>query len=350
MKGLILCGGKGTRMRPFTHSLPKQLIPVGNKPVIHFAIENMKKIGIREVGFVVSHSRELFASLLGTGEEWGMKFDYVIQPETLGIAHAVLCAEEFVGGEDFMLYLGDNLLQHGLEDVAAAYANGDNDSAIMVKEVPNPEIFGVAVIEGSKIISIQEKPKQPKSNTAVIGVYIFNKKVFDAARAIKPSARGELEITDTIMELINMGCKVTPCVVRGWWKDTGQKADMIDANRSVLDDIETDIKGDVDSASEVAGKVSIGEGAKIINSRISGPTIIGAGATIENATVGPYSSIADKATLKNCDIENSIVMEGASIRDLPRKIESSLIGREASVTGGSSLDLAIGDHCAVVLP
>lgn len=354
MKGLILCGGKGTRMRPLTHSLPKQLIPVANKPVIHYAIEAMKKVGIKEVGFVVSHNRELFGSMLGTGEEWGMKFSFIMQHETLGIAHAVLCAEEFIGQDDFLLYLGDNMLQQGLKEIVSVYKTGKNDAAIMVKEVPNPEIFGVAVVKGSKIINIVEKPKKPKSNLAVIGVYVFNKKVFEAAKVIKPSARGEYEITDTIMQIINSGGKVTPCVVKGWWKDTGLKSDMIDANRAVLKDIKTEMLGKVDKKSELKGKVVIGKDARITNSKICGPVIIGEKSIIKNSYIGPFTALGREVTVLNSRIENSIVMENTEISGVSNTIESSLIGRSVVIAGGTkesgSLDIALGDNCTVLLP
>lgn len=354
MKGLILCGGKGTRMRPLTHSLPKQLIPVANKPVIHYAIEAMKKVGIKEIGFVVSHNRELFESMLGTGKEWGMKFSFVTQHETLGIAHAVLCAEEFVGKDDFLLYLGDNMLQQGLKEVVSAFRTGGTDAAIMVKEVPNPEIFGVAEVKGKKIINIVEKPKKPKSNLAVIGVYAFNSKAFEAAKAIKPSARGEYEITDTIMEIINRGGKVTPCVVEGWWKDTGQKADMIDANRTVLDEIRSKNHGTVSKTSKIKGKAIIGKGAKIVNSEITGPVIIGEKCVIKNSCIGPYTAIANGVTIEKSNVENSIIMENTTICGVSMKIESSLIGRDVKVEGRAeapdSIDLALGDNCVVMLP
>lgn len=354
MKGLILCAGKGTRMRPITYSLPKQLIPVANRPVIHYAFESFRQAGITELGIVVSDNRKDIEPLLGDGAEWGMTFTYIDQPETRGIAHAVLCAEEFVGDDTFLLYLGDNLLEKGVGGLVDAYHRGGQDAAIMLKEVPEPQHFGVAEVKGDKIVSIKEKPRKPKSNLAVIGVYIFNPKVFEAAKSIKPSARGELEITDTISKLIEMGCEVTHHVVDGWWKDTGQKSDMIEANRALLNAVRGVIEGKVDGDSVIEGEVIVDAGAEVTGSRISGPAIIGRESRIVNSYIGPYTSIGDNVRVENSEIENSIVMSGATISGLDMRIESSLIGRKARIekTAGRprAADIVVGDLCRLALP
>jgi len=353
MKGLILCAGKGTRMRPLTYAIPKQMIPVANKPVVHYAFEAMRDIGIRDLGIVVSDNRKDIEPHLGDGGEWGMKFTYIDQQETLGIAHAVMCAEDFIGGDDFLLYLGDNLLEHGLSMLRDEHRAGGSESVIVLKEVSDPEHFGVAVVEGGRIVSIEEKPQEPKSNLAVIGVYIFSARVFEAAKKVKPSWRGELEITDTIQELINLGCGVTPCVLEGWWKDTGRKDDMIDANRAVLDSLDGSNEGDVSTDSELAGKVIVGKGAEIESSRIEGPAIIGEGVRISGAAIGPYTSIDSGAKIENAGIENSIVMSGARISGVSSRIENSLIGSDAVIekaAGDSgSITVTVSDKCHLIL-
>ncbi len=354
MKGLILCAGKGTRMRPITYSLPKQLIPVANKPVIHYAFEAFAGVGIKELGIVVSDNRGDIEPLLGDGADRGMKFTYIDQPETKGIAHAVLCAEDFVGDDTFLLYLGDNLLQKGLTGLVDAYGRGGQDAAIMLKEVPEPQHFGVAEVKGPQIVSIEEKPRKPKSNLAVIGVYIFNPKVFKAAKSIEPSARGELEITDTISQLIRMGCEVTHHIVDGWWKDTGRKSDMIEANRAILDDVKGEIRGRVDEASSLAGEIVVARGARVVRSRISGPVVIARGAEIVDSYVGPYTSIDTNVIIENSEIENSIVMNSTTISGVSARIESSLIGSNVVIEKSKGrprvVDMVVGDRCRLALP
>ncbi|MFA6450478.1 MAG: glucose-1-phosphate thymidylyltransferase, partial [bacterium] len=329
MKGLILCAGKGTRMRPITYAVPKMLIPVANKPVIHYAIETMRDSGIKEIGFVVSENRTELEPALGNGRKWGMKFDYVMQETPKGIAHAVLCAEDYVGKSDFVLYLGDNLLENGIGGLVDDYRKGKPNAAITLTPVPEPRHFGVAVVKGSRIVSLEEKPKKPKSNLAIVGAYVFDKNVFEAARRIKPSWRGELEITDTISELISMGFAVTPHIVKGWWRDTGQKSDMIEANQAVLDGITTNVSGKVDAASAIEGRVIIAKGATVARSRVRGPAVIGAGAKIVDSYIGPYSSIGEGAVIEGSEIENSIVMSETRISNIGRRLEASLIGNKA---------------------
>jgi len=348
MKGLILCAGKGTRMRPITYAVPKMLIPVANKPVIHYAIEALRAAGIREIGFVVSDNRKDLEPALGDGKAWKMKFDYVEQETPKGIAHAVLCAEDYVGKEDFLLYLGDNLLEHGVAGLVKEYEAGRPNAAITLTPVPEPRHFGVAVVKGGRIVSLEEKPKKPKSNLAIVGVYIFDKNVFKAARRIKPSWRGELEITDTISELVRMGLEVTPHIVRGWWRDTGQKSDMIEANQAVLGGLEGSVRGKVDASSRLEGPVVLEKGAVVAGSRVRGPVVIGKGARITGSRIGPFTSIGEDVVVENSVIANSIVMSGSRISNVGRGLESSLIGNKAVVEGvggarGKPLSVTLGD-------
>jgi glucose-1-phosphate thymidylyltransferase len=351
MKGLILCAGKGTRMRPITYAVPKMLIPVANKPVIYYAIEAMRDSGITEIGFVVSENRKELEPAIGNGKKWGMKFDYVMQDNPKGIAHAVLCAEKYIGKSNFVLYLGDNLLENGIAGLVGDYKRLKPDAAITLTPVPEPRHFGVAVVKGDRIVSLEEKPKKPKSNLAIVGAYVFENSVFEAARRIKPSGRGELEITDTISELIRMGLNVTPHIVKGWWRDTGQKSDMIEANQAVLDGIAGVIHGKVDAASVIEGRVVIEKGASVVKSRIRGPVVIGSGARITDSYVGPYTSIGDGAVIENSEIENSIVMSETRISCAGRRLEASLIGNKVVIEGAGgqpkALSVTLGDLCRI---
>jgi glucose-1-phosphate thymidylyltransferase len=351
MKGLILCAGKGTRMRPITYAVPKMLIPVANKPVIQYAVDAMKAAGIRRIGLVVSENRKELEPALGDGKTSGVKFEYIMQNEQKGIAHAVLCAEEFIGKDDFVLYLGDNLIEEGIKGVVSEFRKNRPGAAITLTPVPEPRHFGVAVVKDGNIVSIEEKPKKPKSNLAVCGIYVFTSRVFEAARGIKPSRRGEYEITDTISEMIRMGFVVTPHVIRGWWRDTGQKKDMIEANQAVLDGIKRNVRGNVDLQSAIEGRVIIEEGASIERSRVLGPSIIGKNATVSRSYIGPHTSIGDGAVVEDSEIENSIVMSGARISRSPFRIESSLIGNKATIEGGRGLakkmNLNLGDLCSI---
>ncbi len=347
MKGLILCAGKGTRMRPITYAVPKMLIPVANKPVIHYAIEALRAAGIKEIGFVVSDNRKELEPALGNGKAWEMKFEYVEQETPKGIAHAVLCAEDYVGKEDFLLYLGDNLLEHGVAGLVKEYKAAKPNAAITLTPVPEPRHFGVAVVEGGRIVSLEEKPKKPKSNLAIVGVYIFDKNVFKAARRMKPSWRGELEITDTISELV-----VTPHIVSGWWRDTGQKSDMIEANQAVLGGIAGAVLGRVDSESRFEGCVVVEKGAVVARSRVRGPVIIGKGARITDSRIGPFTSIGEDVVVERSRIANSIVMNGTRISNVSGKLESSLIGNKVVIEGaggarGKSLSVTLGDLCRI---
>jgi glucose-1-phosphate thymidylyltransferase len=332
MKGLILSGGKGTRLRPLTYTSAKQLIPVANKPILFYGIEFMRDAGITDIGIIVGDTREEIMERVGDGTRFGVKVEYIYQPEPLGLAHAVLTAESYLGDSEFVMYLGDNLLRDGIAQVVKEFQERRPDCMILLTKVKNPQQFGVAELnQDGSVKKLVEKPSDPKSDLALVGVYLFNKTIFDAARKIKPSNRGELEITDAIQELVNDGRTVYPSIVEGWWKDTGKLEDMLEANRLVLDTIETKIEGRVDAASRLEGRVIIGPNSRIINSAIRGPVIIGRNAVIENAFIGPYTSIHDRCHISECAIEHSIVLEESIIRNVPGRLTDSLIGRKVLV-------------------
>ena len=332
MKGLILSGGKGTRMRPLTYTTAKQLIPVGNKPVLGYGIEAMVAAGIHDIAIIVSpETGGEIRECIGDGSRYDAAIEYIEQDAPRGLAHAVLTAEPFLRDSPFVMYLGDNLLQHGITPLVEEYRNLDCNSEILLTKVPNPSQFGVAELEDGRVVRLTEKPPKPKSDLALVGVYMFDSHIFEAARAIKPSARGELEITDAIQWLLDNGYSVHPHIVKGWWKDTGKIEDMLEANRTVLDTFEQTVRGAIVGASSVEGKVVIEEGAQIIDSVVRGPVIIGKDARIEHAYVGPYTSIGNRCSVEYCEIENSIVLENSSISHVNGRIEASLIGKNVKI-------------------
>ena len=333
MKGLILSGGKGTRMRPLTYTSAKQLIPVANKPVLVYGIEAIVAAGIEDIAIIVSpETGEEIRQCIGDGSRYRANITYVEQDAPRGLAHAVLTAETFLRDAPFVMYLGDNLLQHGITPLVAEYRSIDCNSEILLTKVPNPSQFGVAELDkGGKVVKLTEKPKEPKSDLALVGVYMFDEHIFDAARAIKPSQRGELEITDAIQWLLDHKFTVHPHIVKGWWKDTGKIEDMLEANRTVLDTFERDVKGTTSGTSAIEGKVVIEAGAEITDSVVRGPAIIGAGAKITHAYVGPYTSIGNGCSLDHCEIENSIVLENSTIAQVNGRIEASLIGKNVKI-------------------
>jgi glucose-1-phosphate thymidylyltransferase len=338
MKGLILCAGLGTRMRPITYTLVKPLIPVANKPCIHYGIEALRDAGIRDVGIVVGVTGPTVMKALGTGKKWGMNFTYITQENPGGLAHAALCAEEYMDGSPFLMYLGDNLIQGGVPELADRFRKGNTAATIMLKPVAEPQHFGVAEVgRNNAIKSLVEKPKKPKSNLAIVGIYCFSAQIFEAARSIKPSWRGELEITDAIAWLLNNGRNVDCHITDGWWHDTGQKNDMLEANRSILGLIKrSSIQGKVDKASRLTGKIVIERGAKITNSRIHGPGIIARGAVIEDAYIGPFTAIDEKARVSRSEVADSILMRESCVEDLPGRLQSSLLGPLARIGGGAA--------------
>ena len=332
MKGLILSGGKGTRMRPLTYTSAKQLIPVANKPVLVYGIEAIVAAGIREIAIIVSpETGDEIKHAIGDGSRYGANVTYIDQDAPRGLAHAVLIAEDFLRDSPFVMYLGDNLLQHGITPLVEEYRQIDCNSEILLTKVENPSQFGVAELspEGH-VVRLTEKPAEPKSDLALVGVYMFDSTIFEAVKAIKPSKRGELEITDAIQWLLDNGRSIHPHIVKGWWKDTGKIEDMLEANRTVLDTFEREVRGTITN-SQIEGKVMIEEGAEIIDSVVRGPSIIGRDARISHAYVGPYTSIGSRCSLEYCELENSIVLENSTIAHVNGRIEASLIGKNVKI-------------------
>ncbi len=331
LKGLILSGGKGTRLRPITYTSAKQLVPVANKPVLFYGIEAMAKAGIEEIGIIIApETGEEVRSAAGDGSEFGVKITYIPQSAPLGLAHAVLTAESFLQASPFVMYLGDNLLQGGIDDLVESFRANQPDALILLTQVPDPESYGVAELDGDSVVRLVEKPPEPKSDLALVGVYMFTECVHDAARAIEPSGRGELEITDAIQHLVDQGRRVEPHIVRGWWKDTGRLEDMLAANRLVLDTVQRRVEGElVDS--QVDGRVVVEAGARLQGCTVRGPAIIGAGAQLSNCYVGPYTAIGEGCSIQNAEVEHSILLSGSAVRDLNGRMESSLLGRNVSI-------------------
>lgn len=332
MKGLILSGGKGTRLRPLTYTSAKQLVPVANKPVLFYGIESIVEAGIRDVAIVVGETGAEIRAAVGDGSRFGARITYIEQDAPRGLAHAVMIAEEFMAGDPFVMYLGDNLIAGGITSLVDEFRELGANAEILLAEVPNPEQFGVAELaESGKVRRLVEKPAEPRSNLALVGVYMFDHHVFESVHRIRPSARGELEITDAIQDMVERGLDVHPHVVRGWWKDTGKLEDMLEANRIVLETLEAKRRGDLPDGSRIEGRVELGRGVTIVDSLIRGPVVIGDGVRIEHAFVGPYTAIGDGCTIVRCEIENSIVMEGSELRDVPMRVDGSLLGRNVRI-------------------
>jgi glucose-1-phosphate thymidylyltransferase len=334
MKGLILSGGKGTRLRPLTYTRAKQLVPVANKPVLFYGVEAIVAAGIREIGVVVGDTREEIQQALGDGSRFGAQITYIDQDAPRGLAHAVLISEPYLRGEPFVMYLGDNLIADGITALVDDYRRIGCNSQILLARVPNPEQFGVAELANGTVVRLTEKPPQPRSDLALVGVYMFDETIFEAVRAIRPSARQELEITDAIQWLVDHGKSVHPHIVSGWWKDTGKIEDMLEANRIILDTFKPRGLESVDSGCRVEGKVVVEPGARLFQSTIRGPAIIGPGAEIRNAFVGPYTSIGPDCFVESCEIENSIVLQGSRLEKIPGRIADSLIGTNVRIHPG----------------
>ncbi|HEY5192384.1 MAG TPA: glucose-1-phosphate thymidylyltransferase [Solirubrobacteraceae bacterium] len=340
LKGLILSGGKGTRLRPITHTSAKQLVPVANKPVLFYGIEAMAAAGVRDIGIIIApETGEEIRQAAGDGSRFGVRIEYIVQDEPLGLAHAVLTAEPFLGDSPFVMYLGDNLLQGGIADLVAAFREHSPDALILLTPVPDPENFGVAELaqasagEIGRVVRLVEKPSQPATDLALVGVYMFTAQIHDAARAIEPSARGELEITDAIQYLVDGGRRVEPHIVRGWWKDTGRLDDMLEANRLILDNLGERVEGELID-SQVDGRVVIEAGARLERTTVRGPAIVGAGAQLRDCYIGPYTAIGENCRITNAEVEHSILLEGSSVCDLDGRMESSLLGRNVTVRRG----------------
>ncbi|HTK89773.1 MAG TPA: glucose-1-phosphate thymidylyltransferase [Verrucomicrobiae bacterium] len=352
MKGLILSGGRGTRLRPITYTSAKQLVPVANKPILFYGIEALAASGIREIGIVVGDTHQEIRDAVGDGRRWGVTVTYIQQEAPLGLAHAVLTAEHFLGGDTFCMYLGDNLILEPLAPLVERFRTAKPNCQILLARVPDPTQFGVAELSGDKVKRLVEKPKAPPSDLALVGVYMFDANILRAAKAITPSARGELEITDAIQWLIDSGHTVRPHVIEGWWKDTGKLEDMLEANRIILDRLEPRSEGIV-TDSEIHGKVVIERGARVVRSTVRGPAIIGRDAVVEHAYIGPFTSVGESVVVRNSEVEHSILLEGSSIADVGGRIESSLIGKNASIyrTQGKpqSFTFMLGDRSEVGL-
>jgi len=340
LKGLILSGGKGTRLRPITYTSAKQLVPVANKPVLFYGIEAMAAAGIEEIGIIIAPDTgpEIQAAA-GDGSRFGVRIDYIVQDEPLGLAHAVLTAEGFLGEHPFVMYLGDNLLQGGISDLVAAFREHSPDALILLTPVPDPENYGVAELapapagEVGRVVRLVEKPSRPATDLALVGVYMFTSRIHAAARAIAPSARGELEITDAIQRLVDSGLRVEPHIVRGWWKDTGRLDDMLEANRLILDNLVGSQEGELID-SRIDGRVVIAAGARLERTTVRGPAIIGAGAQLRDCYIGPYTAIGEGCTVSKAEVEHSILLAGSSVCDLDGRMESSLLGRNVTVRRG----------------
>jgi glucose-1-phosphate thymidylyltransferase len=334
VKGLILSGGKGTRLRPITHTSAKQLVPVANKPVLFYGIEAMAEAGIEEIGIIIApETGDEIRAAAGDGARFGARITYVEQDEPRGLAHAALTAEAFLDGEPFVMYLGDNLLQGGIRDLVRSFHTSAPDALILLTPVPDPQNYGVAELDGERVVRLVEKPPHPATDLALVGVYMFTPGIHDASRAIEPSARGELEITDAIQHLVDDGARVEPHIVRGWWKDTGRLDDMLEANRLVLDRIEPRVEGQlVDSQCD--GRVIVEPGARLERTTVRGPAIIGAGAQLTDCYVGPYTAIGEDCVICEAEVEHSILLAGCTVRHLEGRMESSLLGRNVTISRG----------------
>ena len=336
MKALILAGGAGTRLKPITHTIPKQLLPVANKPILCYVLDQIKHAGITDIAIVVSpdtgsHIRDA----IGDGSRWGGRIEYILQPQPLGLAHAVKIARGFLADSSFLMFLGDNLIEGGVKGFVREFSDHSPDALVLLKEVPDPRLFGVAELDSNgAVIHLVEKPKEPKTNLALVGVYLFTPEIHTAIDQIKPSWRGELEITDAIQRLLETGKEVRSHILKGWWLDTGKKDDLLEANRIVLDSmLKRDIKGEVDARSKVVGRVEIKAGAKVESSTIRGPASIGEGCQIRNSFIGPFTSIGAGAVVEDSSIGHSVILENSRIYRIER-LEDSLIGTGVELKKG----------------
>ncbi|MGH2653970.1 MAG: glucose-1-phosphate thymidylyltransferase [Actinomycetota bacterium] len=350
MKALILSGGEGTRLRPITHTSAKQLIPVANKPILFYGLESIAEAGIREVGIVVGHTAAEIEAACGDGSRWGLAITYIPQAEPLGLAHAVIVARTFLNDDDFVMYLGDNVLLEGITGFVERFRRHSPNAQIFLARVREPERFGVAVLEGDRVVRLVEKPKQRISDLALVGVYLFDRTVHEAIDGVEPSWRGELEITDSIQAMIDAGRTVRAEMVTGWWKDTGKLEDLLEANRMMLSRLEPRVDGEVDGPSRLVGRVVVEKGAKVTRSVIRGPAIIGRGTIVEDSLVGPDASIYEDCAVAASEIEDSIVMERCRLEDV-RGMAQSLLGKDVEVRRGrarpAAYRLMLGDQSQV---
>jgi glucose-1-phosphate thymidylyltransferase len=351
MKGLVLSGGHGTRLRPLTYSQQKQLIPVANKPILFYAIEDVIEAGVKEVYVVVGPNKEQVIETVNS-RNWDADIDFIYQPEPEGLAHAVKISQDYIGDESFVMYLGDNILKSGIVDFANEFKKNESDTSILLSKVPNPQQFGVADLrKDGSVKRLIEKPKKPPSNYALVGIYFFKPIIFEAVNNIKPSWRNELEITDAIQWLIENGYKVKSNIVKDWWKDTGKPEDILEANRLVLDDIEQNVQG-TEENSRLFGRIYVGEGTEIKNSTIKGPCIIGRNCSIKSSYIGPFTSIGDNCILTGTEIEDSVILGGSLISNTGRLVEC-LIGRNVKIVRASRIPkgtkFVVGDYSEIDL-
>jgi glucose-1-phosphate thymidylyltransferase len=337
LKALITSGGKGTRLRPITHTQNKHLIPVANKPILHYAIEAVAVTGIKEIGIIINANNEDVPKAIGTGERWGVRIQYIPQEAPLGLAHVVKISQDFIKEDNFIFYLGDNMVIGGVKRFIEKFEKDGSNCHLTLAKVKDPFRFGVPEIKGDKIVAVEEKPSNPKSEYAVAGIYLYDKSIFEAVNSIEPSARGELEISDAHQYLLNHGYKITFSEITGWWKDTGKPEDLLEANRLVLSNLPSKQEGTVDNKSLLAGDVTLGRRTKIISSHIRGPVIIGENCTIENSYVGPYTSIYDQTEVRNSEIEFSIVMDNCKIENVDIRIESSILGSYVQIVNARGI-------------
>ena len=361
MKALILAGGAGTRLRPITHTSAKQLVPVANKPILFYAIEHMAEAGIKEIGMIVGDTAAEVKDAVGDGSRWGVSVTYIVQEAPLGLAHAVLISREFLGDDDFVMYLGDNLLRHGIHQFVERFeqnrhAREDTAKAsaqILLARVPDPHRFGVAELDAAgHVVRLVEKPKEPPSDLALVGVYLFDSSIHEAVASIAPSLRGELEITDAIQWLIDNGYRVLSETIDGYWKDLGELDALLEGNSLMLEGIDYELLGTVDEASKVDSRVRLEPGAVVVRSTVRGPAVIGSGTKIVDSYVGPWTSIGAHCEITASEIEHAMVLDGSRINSAGR-IEDSLIGKEATVQRTGRLPracrLMIGSHSSVDL-
>ncbi|MEU1217130.1 glucose-1-phosphate thymidylyltransferase [Streptomyces sp. NPDC005791] len=351
MKALVLSGGSGTRLRPFSYSMAKQLIPIVNKPVLEYVLENIRALGVTEVGVIVGDWAQEIFDVVGQGSRLGLQVTYIQQDEPLGLAHCVTLARDFLGDDDFLMYLGDNMLPEGIEEIEREFRARRPAAQVLVRKVADPRAFGVAeTAPDGSVIRLVEKPQNPRSDLALIGVYFFTPAIHRAVAAIEPSERGELEITDAIQWLVATGADVRASEYHGYWKDTGRTEDVLDCNQKLLADLRPEVLGSVDDFSELNGQVLVEPGARVVRSRIDGPAVIGAGSVLEDCHIGADTSIGRDCVLSNTRIRDSIVMDGARIQDVPG-LQNSLIGRNAAVgtgrSGAACHSLVVGDHTRI---
>ncbi len=351
MKGLLLAGGTGSRLRPLTYTGAKQLIPVANRPILFYAMDAMVEAGITDIGVIVGDTRDEVMQALGDGQSFGAHITYIPQSAPLGLAHAVKSAREFLGNDPFLMFLGDNLLRGGLRTLADRFRSGDYAASILLTAVDDPRQFGVAVLDEDRVVRLVEKPAEPPSHWALVGAYCFAPVIHQAIDQLQPSWRGEYEITDAIQSLIDWRLNVDSTRVEGWWKDTGRPEDVLEANRLILEDLATSVQGTIDEDSRVTGRVVIEEGAVIVRSDIRGPVTIAAGAVIEDSYIGPYTAVGPQVVIRRTEIENSVVLADSTIEDIEERIDQSLIGRGVTVHGGSrrprGLRLVLGDQSRI---